>query len=293
HGHRANALILELAAQPLDVEDAAVARDLTKLDTAPRGELHPRVHVRRKLHRRREYDVALLQRQRECGEVDSKCRIGRQRDLARRGADQLRDQLTSARERAELELLRNALRVRAQSRPLVGRGDCARRKRTSRRVVQVDRFARVRPGEFGAAQRLDVVAHGREMSGKPAPRGMAARTARGSIASRSASPSRLNPSTAAPIASPGNTDVHGACRSWYKSRPSAIIEPQLGVGGWTPRPRNDSDDSAMMAPATPSVAAMTTGATTLGKIWLMSILTSPLPNARSACTNSSSRTTST
>src|SRR5262249_22003471 len=127
-------------------------------------------------------------------------------------ADQPRAQLPPARERAELEIVRNALRVRAQGGPPLERANAPRRQRTGRRMIEKDRLASGGPGELLLAQRLNVEAHGCAGTLASAP-GIETRTVRGSSASRNASPSRLNPSTAAPIASPGNTDVHGACRS--------------------------------------------------------------------------------
>src|SRR5215218_6253838 len=107
-----------------------------------------------------------------------------------------------------------------------------------RRVIEEDLLTPGGPRKLAGAKRADINGQGStSVVGTPVAAGGAATSMRrGSSASRSASPSRLKPSTAAPIASPGNTDVHGACRSWYRSRPSAIIAPQLGVGGWTPKP---------------------------------------------------------
>ncbi len=52
---------------------------------------------------------------------------------------------------------------------------------------------------------------------------------RGSSASRSPSPSRLNASTVTKIASPGNTAIQGAC---VRNRCAMFsIDPQLGAGG--------------------------------------------------------------
>src|SRR2546430_1840985 len=66
----------------------------------------------------------------------------------------------------------------------------------------------------------------------------------GSRVSRSQSPRRLKASTTSRIASPGKSDTHQALVT--KSRPSAIIDPQAGVGGGMPAPRNESDASTMM-----------------------------------------------
>ena len=70
---------------------------------------------------------------------------------------------------------------------------------------------------------------------------------RGSMASRSASPNRLMPSTVKMIASPGNTPSHHALVRY--SLPWLSMPPQLGVGGCTPNPRKLSDDSAMISSA--------------------------------------------
>src|SRR5574341_764902 len=66
----------------------------------------------------------------------------------------------------------------------------------------------------------------------------------GSIASLSASPNKLMPSTVRMIASPGNRPSHHALVRY--SLPWLSIPPQLGVGGCTPNPRKLSDDSAMI-----------------------------------------------
>jgi len=70
-------------------------------------------------------------------------------------------------------------------------------------------------------------------------------------------PSQIESSTAAPIATPGKTDV----TERVEAIPIATVcnhRPQLGAGGGTPSRRNESAASAMIAPATPSVAAITT-----------------------------------
>src|ERR1700722_17143609 len=73
--------------------------------------------------------------------------------------------------------------------------------------------------------------------------------------SRSPSPSRLMPSTSANSAIPGVTITHGL-KNMY-SLASAIISPQLGKGGGTPSPRNDSDASSRIASAISRVATTT------------------------------------
>src|SRR5207247_10612332 len=89
------------------------------------------------------------------------------------------------------------------------------------------------PREFRGAEREGLVAQGAQASGVVRDVGHA----RTSSASRRPSPTRLTPSTVIPIASPGKSDTHGATRS--RSRPSAIMAPQDGVGGWAPRPTNE------------------------------------------------------
>ena len=59
--------------------------------------------------------------------------------------------------------------------------------------------------------------------------------------------------TVAKMARPGKTESHQAIS--MLSFPAVRMFPQLGVGGWTPRPRNDRPDSVSTAPATPSTAA--------------------------------------
>ena len=58
----------------------------------------------------------------------------------------------------------------------------------------------------------------------------------GSIASRSASPNKLMPSTVSMIASPGKTAIHGAVVA-YSSAPPCSIRPHAGTGSCTPSPR--------------------------------------------------------
>ena len=64
--------------------------------------------------------------------------------------------------------------------------------------------------------------------------------------------------------------------------------PQLGVGGGTPMPRNESADSVRIAAATPRVAEISTGDKALGRIWRKMIRRSEAPSARAARTKSRS-----
>src|SRR5262249_11284512 len=89
---------------------------------------------------------------------------------------------------------------------------------------------------------------------------------RGSSTSRSASPSMLNPNTASEIATPGHTAIHGARNMYVRPEPDNIA-PHDGYGGGTPKPRNDSADSARMTAPSPIVARMMMVATTFGSRW--------------------------
>ncbi len=75
---------------------------------------------------------------------------------------------------------------------------------------------------------------------------------RGSSQSRHASPRRLNARTASITASAGKITMCGASKRWLRA--SLSMEPQLGTGARTPRPRKLSVDSARIAPAMPMVA---------------------------------------
>src|SRR5215472_3346177 len=68
--------------------------------------------------------------------------------------------------------------------------------------------------------------------------------------------------------------------------PSAIMFPQLGVGGRTPRPRKLSDASARIRPAITSPARVITDAVTLGRISRHSTLIDLAPSPRDAITYS-------
>src|SRR5207244_6426547 len=68
---------------------------------------------------------------------------------------------------------------------------------------------------------------------------------RGSSESRSPSPSRFRLRTATKIAAPAESEYQGV---WVRYlRPVSSMEPQDGVGGWTPSPRNESAASVRVA----------------------------------------------
>jgi len=69
------------------------------------------------------------------------------------------------------------------------------------------------------------------------------------------------------------------------SRPDAIMLPQEGAGGCTPRPRNERPASSRIAFPTPSAAATITEVATLGTRWRTSNRRRPDPSATAASTN--------
>src|SRR5262249_19726368 len=73
---------------------------------------------------------------------------------------------------------------------------------------------------------------------------------RGSVEARSRSPTKLNASTVRNIAAAGRNAIDGAVSRL--SRPSAIMPPQLGAGGGTPRPKKLNAPSTTMITATAS-----------------------------------------
>ena len=71
---------------------------------------------------------------------------------------------------------------------------------------------------------------------------------------------------------PGKIEIQGAVKSC--SLAVANMPPQLGVGGWVPKPKNDKEASINMAPDTPKVAITNIGPTIFGRIWVNIILNS-------------------
>src|SRR5215468_2174113 len=109
----------------------------------------------------------------------------------------------------------------------------------------------------------------------------------GSEASRSASPSRLRPSTTAKMARLGNTASHQASRMF--SKPSRIMPPQVAAGGGTPNPIKLSEASVRMAEASHNELITTTSEIMLGSICRVMMRNGPQPYERLASTNSRSR----
>src|SRR3954468_2004092 len=284
HGHTAHPRIAEPLEDPVLIRPPRRGSGDQLHAHAPVLQPHPRVHVGGELTVAHQDDIARLKRERAGSQPQAEPRIDRQADLlglspikrgrGPAGLDQDSEHLSIGQE----------VRHRSPSIELVQHLSSPLRQRTDAGVIQVDGGGR--PGELGGAQRGDVV--GRGVGTGQMRRGLGPRTHRalllGSRASRMPSPTRLNPSTASPMARPGAKDTQGATCS--RSRPSATMAPQLGVGGWAPRPTKESAASAMMAPAIPSVAAMITWLRTLGRRCRRSTRWSWAPRAFAARTYS-------
>src|SRR3989442_5657680 len=94
----------------------------------------------------------------------------------------------------------------------------------------------------------------------------------------------LKPKTASEIATPGHTAIHGARNMYVRPEPESIA-PHDGKGGGTPKPRNESADSARVTAPSPIVARMMIVAVTLGRIWRGVIPTRPPPPGAAAPTS--------
>src|SRR5262249_10584000 len=88
---------------------------------------------------------------------------------------------------------------------------------------------------------------------------------RGSIRSRSPSPTRLKQNTVSISANPGKRDIHHSPDT-MKAAPSATMMPHSGVGGRTPRPMNDRPAALRIAQPRFSEAWTTIGGKQLGKM---------------------------
>ncbi|MNQ41050.1 hypothetical protein D3C85_547190 [compost metagenome] len=73
------------------------------------------------------------------------------------------------------------------------------------------------------------------------------------------------------------------------SLPSAIIRPSDGIGAGTPRPRNDSEASSVMAIAASTVPMMSRLPTRFGRMSRQMICRCVQPCRREAVTNSALR----
>src|SRR2546428_7423421 len=86
------------------------------------------------------------------------------------------------------------------------------------------------------------------------------------------------------MASPGKSDSQAL--AWVKEMLALRSQPQLGVGGWVPRPRKLRVASTMIDVAMPSVVVTMMGARQFGRTWRKRIQGSRTPRARQASTYS-------
>src|SRR6516165_4948410 len=142
--------------------------------------------------------------------------------------------------------------------------------------------------EIDLVDRTQGTTQGRQVDRQPLDRkqGSAGHSAacRGSVAARSRSPTRLKASTVRNIAAAGKNAIDGAVSRL--SRPSAIMPPQLGAGGGTPRPRKLSAPSTTMITATASRKKAISGNAMFGSSSRARIRPWPAPSARAAVTKS-------
>src|SRR5712692_1139569 len=94
---------------------------------------------------------------------------------------------------------------------------------------------------------------------------------------------KLIETTARKMKSPGKIAIHGALSMSDVAWLSML--PHEDVGGWMPKPRNDSVLSAMIAAATPSVGATGIGAWEFGTMGRSMIRRAVGTIHRSRCTN--------
>src|SRR5690606_17131136 len=110
---------------------------------------------------------------------------------------------------------------------------------------------------------------------------------RGSMASRSPSPIRLNASTSTRIARLG---ISARWKAFSMlSKPSRTMPPHVGVGGASPSPMKASEASVRTAVAIHSEAMTITSGRIAGVMWRNRMRGPEKPIARQACTYSRSR----
>ena len=88
------------------------------------------------------------------------------------------------------------------------------------------------------------------------------------------------------ITMPGKSPYHGAW--WRNERPVFSMEPQEGVGGWVPSPRNESAASRSIATAPVTATWTTMGVSALSRMVRNIRYAGPTPSARVATTKSRS-----
>src|SRR3546814_18714367 len=76
------------------------------------------------------------------------------------------------------------------------------------------------------------------------------------------------------------TDTLFPYTTLFRSRPSAIIKPQDGRGGWTPSPRNDREASRRIACAISRVVTTISGPVTFGNTSKSTMCAVEMPDAR-------------
>src|SRR5258706_15787626 len=94
----------------------------------------------------------------------------------------------------------------------------------------------------------------------------------------------LKPKTASEMATPGQMAIQGARNMYVRPEPESIA-PHAGYGGGTPKPRNESADSARMAAPRPMVGRVITGAPAFGRRGHTMIPAGPHPPAPAAPTH--------
>src|SRR5262249_30872894 len=105
----------------------------------------------------------------------------------------------------------------------------------------------------------------------------------GSRASASPSPNRFRPRTVTKMATPGNVETHQA--EPRNCRPSTTMLPQLGRGGWAPRPRYERPDSMRIVWPRSKVVWTTIAGSAFTRRWRTRIRRWLAPRARAASTN--------
>src|SRR6185312_16830079 len=91
---------------------------------------------------------------------------------------------------------------------------------------------------------------------------------------------------------PGASASHGARYMNERPEPDSM-PPQVGAGGGTPSPRNDSPDSARITTPTRVVNRTMMGGSTLGRMWCQRMRGVEAPIDWAACTYMFSRTETT
>src|SRR5262249_51791818 len=178
---------------------------------------------------------------------------------------------------AEFCLFRQQLKDRARQHGLAGAGFTDHTQRLPRGHRQVHPVHRAQIAARGRQVDLHILNRQQRLVRHSAP-------CRGSVSARRVSPTRLKESTVRNIAIAGMKASRGATSRL--SRPSAIMLPQLEIGGGTPRPRKDNEPSTTMVTATPSRKKANSGRNTFGSNSRNRMRACEAPSASAAMTNS-------